>query len=199
MRLAPAAVASAALLVLAGCPADDGEPTPEETPVADATPGDPDAAATPDGDVELTQSCESELGYSIDYPEGWNTNEGTTVPDCTLFDPQTITVEEGTQLPIDIAVSIRLEPVEAETILEADETVEQTAREETEVAQRPAWIVETVATGSGLLPEGTASYRYVIDLDAETLIVETYDEGAMDFEEKRDLLDEMVRTMSFDS
>lgn len=198
MRLAHAAVASAVLLVLAGCPADDAEePTPEETPVVDPTPGD--AAATPGGDVELTQSCGSELGYSIDYPEGWHSNEGTTVPDCTLFDPHPISVEEGTQLPIDIAVSIRLEPVEAETILEADETVEETAREETEVAQRRAWIVETVATGSGLLAEGTASYRYIIDLDAETLIVETYDEGAMDFEEKRDLLDEMVRTMSFGS
>ena len=187
-----AAVLPLTLALAAGCggTGDEGTvppPAPDAGPTVGAEPG-------PAGEW---QSCDNEeAGFTVSYPADWSTNEPDGLPACSVFDPDAIELPEASEIPLDLAVIVRREPVAQPELLEEDMFEEQLSVEETTVADRPAAGVESRATGAGLIDEGTVSYRYYVDLGGgETLIAETHDVPGSDYERNRRVLDEMLDTL----
>ncbi|MBW3577426.1 MAG: hypothetical protein KY462_06755 [Actinobacteria bacterium] len=174
---------------------------PEEEPVSPTSPAETvttPASPVATGPMARTASCENaDAAYRIDYPADWETNTGDVLAECSLFDPEPIDIEPGTQIGFDVAIAIRAENVSFERVAEEDMAVDETSREETTVAGRQAVRVEGEGTGQALVPDGMRVYRYAVDLDGATLIAVTYDAGELDFETKRQVLDEMVASLQF--
>lgn len=187
---------AALLLAVTAC-----QRAPEEEAVAPTSPAETvTSPATPaaTGLMDETATCENpEASYRIEYPVDWEANTGDALPECSLFDPDPIEVEPGTQIPFDIAIAIRLENVPFERVTEEDMAVEETSREETTVAGRRAVRIAGEGTGQALVPEGMRVYRYAVDLDGATLIAATYDAGELDIDTKRQVLDEMMASLEF--
>lgn len=197
-------------LILTACPEDVEEPAVDdpdgETPVEEPT-EEPAEDGTPDDDVTedghaLAQSCTNdEVGYEVSYPDGWVVNE-EGLPGCSAFDPEDVDIPEVGEIPADIAVVIHENRVEFEraTDFEADPGVEVIAEDEATVDGRTAIVVELEHTGEALYPEGWISYAYYIDLDPFTLQAVTFDHdgaGPPAYEERRDILDAMVDSLTF--
>jgi hypothetical protein len=168
-------------LVIAAC-ADADEPPDEPTdepPEADAW-----ASCTNDED-----------GWAAEYPSDWEVNPGDEVAPCSLFDPEPIDLHEGpTTIPLDIAVHLRAETIalDFEDIVE-DRFAEQLDRMETIVDGHDAVRIEQEQTEDGIIPEGTRSVRYVVELDDDrALIAVSYDIGEPAFVTKVEVLDEMM-------
>lgn len=192
-------------LVLAGCPEDVTETPDDEPAVDDETPvevPEDTPADEPTDDVALTASCTNEeVGYEVSYPDDWVVNE-EGLPPCSAFDPEDVAIPEVGEIPADIAVVIHENRVEFEraTDFESDPGVEVISAEETTVDGRTAILAELEHTGEGLYPEGWTSYAYHIDLDPFTLQAVTHDieeAGPPTYEERRDILDAMVDSLSF--
>lgn len=176
----------AMLLGAAACNGAVDEVTGTPTPSPEGTP-----AAT-------MQTCgHPEHGYEVSYPAGWHTNPGDVIASCSVFDPDPIELQPDTEIPLDLGVIILVDPVPFDTAADPDERFERVLeREELEVDGGRAARLETEATGEGMTPEGTLSYRYVVDLDDErTLIASTYEVGDLDYEDKKGVLDRMVETL----
>ena len=157
-------------------------------------------AAAPGGDgdaVQLTQRCEAPP-YAVSYPDGWSVNPGTVADACGWFNRTPFEVEPATELITDIVMSV--EPVPFERIAESfgDVGGEVLTREETTVDGRPALRVERRASGEGLLPAGTLSTQYVVDLgDGDSFTATTYDTEGRAYEANQTVLDRMVETVAF--
>lgn len=183
-----AVFAAVAVLLLASCgEEDEGAGGPATTSPTTAT-------TVADGAVSLTQACEADR-YRVDYPSGWSTNSGEVVPRCRFFHPEPFTVPEATEV-VDRAVMIDIEPTPFSRMVEstAGPTEEVIDRRELSVSGRQALRVETRST-DGLLPEGTPSLRYMVDLDDTTLVAVTYGVEGLDHERNRTVLDAMVDTL----
>ncbi len=153
------------------------------------------SAASEEVVAEMARCANPQAGYRVAYPAQWQTNPGSVMPECSLFDPEPIQLQAGTEIPLDIAVSIRREPVRLETIAGEPRDERVLSRAETTVAGRRALRIESEATGEVMHPEGTRSYRYLVDLGEETLVAATYEAGTLDFASKRRILDEMMSTL----
>lgn len=180
MPYLPLTGASMLLLLLAACGEFNAlyeEPTP--APVQEV----------------LWDSCANpEAGYTIDYPQEWHTN----ADGCQLFDPGPVTVSpDSDELPLDVAVAVRVEPVAFRQVVADDSGLEVVSTEDVEVDQHPAVRQELVATGEAAFPDGTRLTRYVADRNGETLIAETADVGGPSYEYKVQVLDEMVSELEF--
>jgi hypothetical protein len=177
---------------LAACPPRDTRDRPDAAPEAPVRePADPSLART-------TACTNAEVGYRIEYPADWRTNPGDVMPGCSLFDPGPIRIEPGTELPFDIAVAIRREPVALARLTGGQRGRRALHREDTEVDGRRAVRMTTELTEDLLRPAGSRSYRYYIDLGGEaTLVAETHDAGDLDFDRKRRILDGMAATLRF--
>ncbi len=114
--------------------------------------------------------------------------------ECSLLDPEPITVPPATEIPLDIAVSIRLEPVPYETVAGDVRARRELSRQETTVNGREAVQIESEATGEALHPEGVRSYQYFVNLGDTTMIASTYDGGTFPYDRKRRVLDAMLAT-----
>jgi hypothetical protein len=170
----------AASLVLAGCADGDDDATGGDTP----TTTEPD----PPSWVECSNDDE---GFTVEHPPDWETNDGSVMSRCSLFDPEPIEVEPATEIPLDIAVTITVEPTEPDRILDAA-GAEELSREESTVDGREAVRQETRATGDALAPEGTLTTRWVVTLDDGALVARTHDVGEPPYEESQAVLDQMV-------
>lgn len=160
----------------------------------------PEATAPPG--VRLTKRCANhEAGYEISHPGGWRTNPGDVMEPCRVFDPDPIPLEEGTEIPFDVAVVVDVEDVPYAEIRDAigdEHAVRVRSNTETRVAGRAAIRVHAVGTGAALLPEGMARYGYAVDLDERTLLVTTFDAGDPPFETKRAVVDAMAESLELD-
>jgi hypothetical protein len=128
-------------LFAAGCPDPEPEATPEPTP-------------TPTPDEALAQECTNPDGFSVEFPGDWVTNEqpANELPPCSLFDPVSVALEDDAMhVPADIAVFIRIEPVEFE-IGEDPQFEEVLDRQELTIAGREAVRIE-VRDHSAQLPK----------------------------------------------
>lgn len=179
--------------------ADDTTGTTSTTTTT--TSEDETTTSTQAGGVVLAQSCtNAENGYSIQFPEGWFTNEGDVVPTCHYFHPQAFEVPEATEV-FDLAVTVRVDDVPFTRVAgEEDSLGEQVlSREETTVAGHQAVRVEAESTGDALLPEGVRSYRYHVEVADGTLTATTHDVGDLDYEANKEIVDEMVETLELDA
>jgi hypothetical protein len=97
----------AAALALAGCP-DEVERPPEEEPPPEAPLEEPPEEPVAD----LTAECTNPDGFASSYPGDWVTNEEqiNELPPCSLFDPESVELDETLHVPEDIAVFIRIQP-----------------------------------------------------------------------------------------
>lgn len=196
-KLAPVALAVVLGLLAAACGgADDAS-----APVAAST-TNPDAADTAEdepGDQNPTEECRNpELGYTVSHPADWHTNPGDVLEPCRVFDPEPIALEEGTEIPFSLAVSVSVAqpPVEQmRELLRDDRGLEVRSIEETEVDGRTALRVDAVGTGAALLPEGMRRLAYLVDGGERTLVFATYEAGDLAFETKRDALEAIVESI----
>ena len=171
--------------------------------VLTACPSGEEPGAEPDGEpVEETDgadwaTCTNEAaGYTVGYPADWETNEADLLDACQVFDPGPLDLpDEPRDLPLDLAVTIRLEPVAFDRLVGEDMSTDVVEHEDLEIAGRTAARDEVVASGDGLVPEGTQFTRYAIDLDGETLVAASYDVGEPAYDRKVEVLDEMMGTL----
>jgi hypothetical protein len=180
------------LVLLLGLAFAACEPRP-----ADPIPPPPENGDAPPPEDETAQCTHADAGLTVNYPADWHTNTGEVMTACSLFDPEPIDIEPDTEIPHDIAVIIRVEPVSFDQVSEPSSGEYRISSRETTIDGRRALVVESESTGDGLLPEGVLAYRYYIDLNGETIVAESYDLGEPAFATKRSRLDEMMRTASF--
>jgi hypothetical protein len=145
-----------------------------------------------------TMSCVNPVHrYTVEYPAGWQANTNGIVSPCSLFDPESVAVPPASELPLEIAIQIALEPVRVSTIARDIIGQRVVASEATVVAGRPAIRMNARTTGEGLHDRGINFYRYLIDLGDTTLVSTTYEVGALSFERKRRILDAMMSAFAF--
>jgi hypothetical protein len=177
------AMSIAASMVLAGCANGDDDATGGDT-----TTTEPD----PPSWVECSNDDE---GFTVEHPPDWETNDGSVMSRCSLFDPEPIEVEPATEIPLDIAVTITVEPTGPDRILEAADA-EELSREESTIDGHEAVRQETRATGDAMLPAGTLTTQWVVTLDDGALVARTHDVGEPPYEESQEVLDRMVEHLT---
>lgn len=195
-------------LIAAACNgAVDLEPTPSPTPtpimtpaptpgLVETTPPSPEPTTT--SDEATSQECTNdEESFTVAFPADWSTNTEPIdhIAPCSVFDPDPEQLRsEGMSVPADIAVSIYVDQVPMEDVLD-DDFVEETDRREGSVDGRDAVRRELRHTGDGLYPEGQRSTQWVVDLDGQTLFAISHDVGEPDYAEKQRVLDQMIESL----
>lgn len=168
-----------AVLVLSAC-AENGE---------NGTGGE--APGSPTG----TECTNEETGYSVQYPGDWHTNPGDVVATCSYFDPEPISVTEGTEP--DVAIVLREAEVSYETASSSDAFGDVRSRDSGMVDGREAVAVVDEATGEGLYEAGTLGYTWVLNATDGSLIASTHDTLERDFSRNRKVLDQIVSSLDF--
>lgn len=142
-------------------------------------------------------TCDSSEGYSVDYPEGWETNGGEVLPQCSLFDPEPFDVPEASDERV-AAIGARVENVPFAQVASFEEG-RDADRAVTTIDGLQAVRLEYESTGEGLWPQGTPIAMYAVDVGQErTLILDTVGVGDFAVEESVVTLDRMARTVRVD-
>ncbi|HEY0143964.1 MAG TPA: hypothetical protein VGF48_23965 [Thermoanaerobaculia bacterium] len=164
-------------------------PTPETRP----TP--PAEAAVPA--INLSQRCtNTQHGFSVSYPAGWQTNDGSVLPACSAFDPRPISMPRDSELPFEIAIVLDVEKVAVDELTRSTQWERVLSSEQTTIGGRKAFRVEVEATGEGLADRGMRSLRYVIDLGGgRTLIGATHGVNPS-YEGNKNVLARMVESVT---
>lgn len=148
--------------------------------------------------IAVTARCVNEAdGYAVSYPAEWHVNAGDILGRCAVFDPDPIHIPENSELPIEFAVMLDVEPVAFSTIAGDVLGRRDRSREPTRVGGREGLRIDTETTGEGLHSAGILMYMYVVDLGDRAMIATTYDVGTVPFERKRRVLDAMMGTLEF--
>lgn len=189
------AVAVWALLTGAACGGDDETAATTSTTESTST----TSTTTAEDRPALMQSCtheEREVRIVVHYPEGWHTNGDAGVVPCSAFDPDPFELRPGTEFSPELAIVLRVEPVDFERASAAGRVEEESTMT---VDGRGAVRQEAVATGMGLEPAGQRSLRYVIDGGAgRSVIVTTSAVEGNDFSVSTSVLDAMVAAFDID-
>lgn len=148
--------------------------------------------------MDETAGCMNpDAGYTVRYPATWHVNTGEILSPCSLFDPDPIDVPRNSEIPIEIAVMIDVEPVPYATLTGNVTGRRDLSREATTVDGRQARRIEGESTGEGLYDRGIRSYQYFVALEETTMVASTWDAGSLPFERKRRILDAMLETVQF--
>lgn len=204
------AIGLTAALATTACGGDDDEAattttTSVSTTSTSAVPttSSSSTTSTTTGDQRrrLTQSCtlqDRDVRIVVRYPEAWHVNTGEPVPGCTAFDPDPIDLRRGTELPRDLGVVLRVEPVAFGRASTAEGVrVEEESR--TSIDGRTAVRQEVVTTGQGLGPAGQRSLRYIIDAGTDrSIIISTWDVEGNDFADDSEVLDAMATALDIE-
>jgi hypothetical protein len=185
--------------MVCGCSRGDAR-RDDVQPAADVAPTDspyaPAGAAAPGSSAEFApwQQCvHGQGGFTVNFPAGWHTNDGSVMDPCVLFDPSAIEVPYASELPADIAVGVHLEEVSYERVAGETFGIVVLSREELPVAGRRGQRRLVEHTGDGLFDAGVRSWQYIADWgDGRTLIAVSHGVGEPDFETRRRVLDEMM-------
>jgi hypothetical protein len=175
-----------------------GETAEEDRPIESASGRDVSVIASP---VEMAnpQICINSIdGYAVEYPEGWQAYEGDISGPCTTFDTEPIEIGIGSELPLEIAITIGFEGIQLEALTGDVFGRRNLSSDRTTVDGKDAVRIESVTTGEGLHDRGISVYQYFVDLGDTTMIAGTYGVGEIPFERKRQILDAMMSTFDFD-
>lgn len=209
------AVGLTAAIAVAGCGGDDDEAGttttsssgasttagPTTSTVRTTSTSSTTSTTTGDQAPRLAQSCtleDRDVRIVVRFPEAWHVNSAQPVPRCTAFDPDPIDLPGRTELPRDLAVVLRVEPVGFDRASTA-EGVRVEAETRTTIDGRTAVRQEVVTTGEGLGPAGQRSVRYIIDAGTDrSIVMSTWDVEGNDFARSRDVLDAMARALDIE-
>lgn len=177
------ALAAATMLGLAACGPVEGQHAPEQP------------STVRNGNLAVQRCSNPRAGYAIAYPEGWQTNLGEVIARCRLFGPQLGEVEAGTEVPLSVPIFLQAtnRPFPAQSPPN-DPGLEIISSQRTQVNGHRALILRGQGTGEGLIPQGMATYQYLVDIDGSTLIAATYGAGDLAFSDKMAVLDQMMTT-----
>lgn len=114
--------------------------------------------------------------------------------ECTAFDPAPFDLDEGTEIPAELAIRFIDSDASYDEATTPGESEEFVSAEETTVAGQDATIIAARSTG-GLLPEETPSYRYVIDAPDGALIASTIGVDGNRYDLSRQVLDEIMESL----
>lgn len=169
-----------------------------ERPAPAAHTEEPEAPVTMEDTSGTTSECVNRAdGYVIRYPASWEVNSAEIVAPCSLFDPEPIEIPVASEIPLDIAVVIGVEPVAFQTLSGDALGRRDLSRERTTVGGRRAVRIESETTGEGLHDAGIRFHRVVVDLGDRTFVAATYDVGSPSYEAKHAILDQMMATVRF--
>lgn len=184
------------LLAVAVAAAACEPPAPPELPgEGEPTVQEPAAAAEA---MAETAECENEAdGYTVRYPATWEVNAGDVLEPCSLFDPEPIRVPPASEIPLEIAVILGVEPVPFETLSGEVLGRRDLSREAATVDGRSAMRIEAETTGEGLHEAGIRFYQVVVDLDGRTFVATTYGTGSLALDVKQAIVDRMLDTVRF--
>ena len=195
MRISSTARLVAIATLLAGC--DGSRAGGGETEVAPAAPAEAPGTRA-DTTLAAMRQCEnSEGGYTIRYPAEWHVHDGEVVAPCSLFHPEPFEVPPFSEIPMEIAIAISVQPVPFDSVLTGDRGRRDLSREPARVGGRQAMRIHSETTGEGLYDAGIRYYHYLVDLGDGTLTATTYDVGSPAFERKRAVLDAMMGSLRF--
>lgn len=174
----------------------DVDPAPEADPADDPA---SDAEAD-DSEVATTTCADPERDVAIDYPADWHTSE----TGCGLFGPEPLDIEEGIGGAggfegVHIVGDVFERDFESHVAgLDGPSVKELVELDERTVNGRRAVRWESVASGEVGLPEGTRTVGWVIELDAQrVLVLHTEDAGdsAESFDRDVEVLDVMAASV----
>lgn len=199
-RVPRALAASLLASTLLACGGDDEVASPTSTSSTTTTTTSTTSTTispsttTTDPGLRLTQSCTHEergVRVVVPYPEGWHVNGGEATA-CSAFDPEPISLRAGTEFPLDLAVVVRVEPVEpARATGSSGLRIED--QRQLQVDGRQAVRLVARSTDGPIAPEGARSVRYVVDAGPErSIIATTWDVEGNDFEMAVAALDRMA-------
>lgn len=172
-------------------------PEPSDAPSADPSP----SAA---GFENANRCTNDEAGYSVDYPADWWANErivpdppGTPIAPCVAFAEEPVELIPNSQLPPSVAISGGITEPAPE---DATQPMEVLSSRQTEVAGRPAAVVETRWTEDVFFfRAGDRLYEYRIELaNGQTLLFSTHMNELIDdvtFDRYKEVLDTMMETL----
>ncbi len=185
-------------------PSPTAEPTASPTAEPTATPQPPTGggftiASHPEADALFLERDECQNlqdGYQLIFPDDWYTNtEIRDVPACSWFSPDFYTLDDGDELPDEIAIQIFwLEGARGYLGGEI-------SRDEGMIAGQTAVRVETGGTSDDPTGDGRM-YEYVVQLgppgeEGPTLVARTDTEMGGDYELNKAVLDRIMATMEF--
>lgn len=158
----------------------------------------PAPSAQPAEAVALTQRCtNTQYGFSVSYPAGWHTNDGSVLPACSAFDPEPIQMPRESEVPFEISVLISAQDVPFEPTVKSSQWERVLTSEPLRIGGRNAVRAEVEATGEGLADRGMRSLRYVIDLGSGRTLIATTNATGDTYAEEKDILARMVESLSF--
>lgn len=170
----------------------------DPTPTTEAT-----TATTVTAPSDLGQRCDNPGGFSVAYPSGWYTNTEPTPEPCVWFGPASIVVPTEATDALLGPVSVRIQEGASLTDVSnpSSEFERIVSREQRTVAGRPAVRIESVATGAGLLDEGTRIVSYAVEVPPaadgtpRVLTATAIECCGVAFEDATPVLDAMVATL----
>lgn len=181
---------AAPMIAMSACEASERDAAEDEHPIETTVPEFTEAEACTNPDD----------GYSVAYPAGWHTNEEGEIPPCSVFDPEPFELPSRTEIPLDLAIRMRVESVTYEQTIGPAPGEEEIESDEVVVDGRTGERIEVRATGDGYLPEDAREYRYHVGLEGRTrtFIAATNDANGLDYEQKKEILDDMMGRMRFE-
>jgi hypothetical protein len=185
-------------------PTPTAEPTPSPTLEPTATPQPPTGGgftitSHPEADALFLERDECQNlrdGYRLVFPDDWYTNtEIRDVPACSWFSPVFYTVDDGDEVPDEIAIEIFW--------LDGARGYlgEPMSRDEGMIAGQSAFRIETGGTSDDPAGDGTM-YEYVVQLgppgdQAPNLVARTDTDMGGDYELNKAVLDRIMATIEF--
>jgi hypothetical protein len=174
-----------AVLIVAAAAACERRPTPAAT-----RPVEPSSAP------EWQRCTNPEHGFSVSFPDDWQTNSGEVMPECSAFDPEAIEIPPASEIPFEIAIVIGVEPVQYEELTAPSRWERIHTTERVQVDGRRGRRIEAEATGEGLASAGLRSTRFVVDLgEGRSLIATTHQTGP-DYRRDQEILARMMETIT---
>ncbi|HEX8410538.1 MAG TPA: hypothetical protein VF883_16860 [Thermoanaerobaculia bacterium] len=171
-------------------------PAPVPEPATN-TPAAP--AARPDAAPPLSQRCtNAQYRLSIAYPAGWYTNDGSVVPECSVFAPKPVQVPRDSEMPFEIPIVLAVQTVKVEEVTRSSQWERVLSSGPVTVAGRRGVRAEVEASGEGLAEKGMRSVRYAVALgDGRTLLASTHDRAGS-YELNQKILGRMMESITFE-
>lgn len=187
-----AGVCAVALLVTAcgGDEEDLGAPglSPTLSPTESLSP------TTTTGPDEGTDTCTNEeVGYAVAYPAAWHTNDGTVAPPCSHFDPEPVSLTEGSEPAT--AISLYRTGTSYQQVVNSFD--DPLSRDSALVDGREAVAVTDRSTREGADGVSTISYVWVVDLGGRPLLGVTRQGPDLDFTRNTEVLDLIMGSLDF--